>query len=437
MSALATVVGATFFMVRRGATDERQDVDCLRRRKTTIISSITRCHLKQRAQHFYLLDILRGLASLSVVIWHYQHFFFVAPFTLGAPFDRSAQPFYNGLSLFYNEGARAVYLFFVLSGFIFFFQYAESVRTRVTDARRFFVLRFSRLYPLHAATLIFVAIGQTVSLHLSNQTIVYECNNWLRFFVSALFLSDWLPERRICVAFNGPAWSLSVEVFLYILFFVFARAMPNSWFAQVVAVGATILAGLISQLLGGYHLLNEPMYCFFVGGLVYLMWSKVRDGLLPQMAVAVSASTMCTLSIFFMQQHGINEFILDLVVYPSSLLLLVTIQNFQPQSGRRLRLVGDISYSTYLLHFPVQLALLLAVRTGLLKIDFNSRSAWLFFFALVIGISICSFYLYERPAQRYIRRSFLSTEGRRLRHNSSETQINLLPHELSEARYDR
>ena len=66
-------------------------------------------------QRFYLLDILRGLASLTVVVWHYQHFFFIAPETLPLDFDRSQQPFYWILFPFYEQGLRAVQLFFALS----------------------------------------------------------------------------------------------------------------------------------------------------------------------------------------------------------------------------------------------------------------------------------------------------------------------------------
>jgi len=43
-------------------------------------------------KHLYLLDILRGLASLAIVIWHYQHFFFVAPGEPSETFIRSDQP---------------------------------------------------------------------------------------------------------------------------------------------------------------------------------------------------------------------------------------------------------------------------------------------------------------------------------------------------------
>ena len=179
--------------------------------------------MKKRADRLYLLDIVRGLASLSVVIWHYQHFFFVAPSTLPLDFVRASQPMYGTFSLLYNEGSRAVYLFFVLSGFIFFVQYAEEIRSGRVSGREFFILRFSRLYPLHALTISIVGIGQAISHSIDGHFIVYHCNDLKRSILSILFLTDWLPTKYVCNTLNAPTWSLSVEAFLYTVFFLFAR----------------------------------------------------------------------------------------------------------------------------------------------------------------------------------------------------------------------
>lgn len=59
----------------------------------------------------YSLDVLRGLAALSVVFWHWQHFFYVG--SEPNNFILEKQPFYNILSLFYRHGDLAVELFFL------------------------------------------------------------------------------------------------------------------------------------------------------------------------------------------------------------------------------------------------------------------------------------------------------------------------------------
>ena len=97
---------------------------------------------------FYLLDALRGLAALSVVVFHYQNFFFTAPKVLPADFEPLSQPFSDVLGVFYLYGNSAVQLFFVLSGTVFFHVYAQSLAGGKTSGYQFFVMRFSMSEPV-------------------------------------------------------------------------------------------------------------------------------------------------------------------------------------------------------------------------------------------------------------------------------------------------
>ena len=73
----------------------------------------------------YLLDVVRGFAALSVVIFHYR-IFYNHTVSLNI-FDMSKQPFYNFLYLIYQNGWIAVQFFFLLSGFIFFKFYLKLI----------------------------------------------------------------------------------------------------------------------------------------------------------------------------------------------------------------------------------------------------------------------------------------------------------------------
>ena len=70
---------------------------------------------------YYLLDLARTIAALCVVLQHYQHFYFVGQNSYQQGFERSIQPFYKILEPLYAFGSVSVKFFFVLSGFIFFF----------------------------------------------------------------------------------------------------------------------------------------------------------------------------------------------------------------------------------------------------------------------------------------------------------------------------
>src|SRR5215469_11387642 len=112
-----------------------------------------------RPKQLDTLDILRGLASFSIVIWHYQHFFLVS--TDGPTnFQKTTFPLYAVLWPFYEKGYLGVDVFFGISGLVFYYLYSEAVYNRSVSWRQFWWLRFSRLYPLHFVTLLYVAAMQ-------------------------------------------------------------------------------------------------------------------------------------------------------------------------------------------------------------------------------------------------------------------------------------
>jgi peptidoglycan/LPS O-acetylase OafA/YrhL len=96
-----------------------------------------------------MLDILRGLASLAVVLGHYQHFYVIAPGKLAHGFTKSSLPLYSLFWPFYEHAAMAVHMFYVLSGFVFYFIYCDAIRNKKISAYNFAILRFSR--PLSSA----------------------------------------------------------------------------------------------------------------------------------------------------------------------------------------------------------------------------------------------------------------------------------------------
>jgi len=360
------------------------------------------------AKHLYLLDILRGVAALAVVIFHYVGFYFTAPLTLPNTFTRAQMPFYAALSVIYSDGWRAVELFFVLSGFIFFYQYGDAIRSRTVGGYEFFVLRFSRLYPLHFVTLILVAGGQLISTSIDHQPVMYACNDAKRFLLNLFFLTDWLPGNWVCWSFNGPVWSLSVEIFLYFLFFFFALLMPASWMARFAsAIGLTVL-GIFIYSQNKLHLFGVPLFCFYSGGTAYLLWERMhRDGW-SKAIVATTALSALAGCIAFTVLH-FTESALYALIFPLIVLLLALCQDWSRDLGRPIRVIGEISYSTYLIHFPVILLLLLLQKASITHLDFSKSSTWLLYLAMVVGISIPSHYLFERRAQRFLRKRLLAS----------------------------
>ena len=93
-----------------------------------------------------------------------------------------------------------------------------------------------------------------------------------------------------------------------------------------------------------------------------------------------------------------------LVVFPYLVLLLGLIETIRPVRARTLRLLGDCSYSIYLLHFPLQLFTVICLdAAGVGRAVFGQPLTFVLWCALLFGVSALSHYGFEKPVQRRIR----------------------------------
>ena len=104
---------------------------------------------------------------------------------------------------FYKEGFVGVSFFFILSGFIIAYNYQQKLVERKVSKRQFWVARIARIYPLHIATLLGVAvIGNLLNpmgwggrietflfLRCSFCTLLFP--GWITFFISTVLPGVW------------------------------------------------------------------------------------------------------------------------------------------------------------------------------------------------------------------------------------------------------
>jgi peptidoglycan/LPS O-acetylase OafA/YrhL len=346
-----------------------------------------------------------------VVIWHWQHFYAISG-VWAAHWDRTAQPFYWALKPLYDAGWAAVDLFFPLSGFIFFWLYGAAIRERRIGAGAFARLRFSRLYPLHVGTLAAVAAMQFFFFRATGSFFIYEAND-ARHFASGLILAQqWLPPT-LEQSFNGPAWSVSVEVLLYGIFFAACRlGFKGLWPALAVAV-------LAIPLLWWNEFIGRGVMGFFLGGAVFALdqailgrpdakrIARIVAGLALLLWVLVAVECYLGPAHRLLGPGFTRNFYLLLFIFavsPATILALALGEQVLGASWQRLSFLGDISYSTYLLHFPMQLALaLVAAQHDLGPETFENVPALVLFYIVLIGVGALSFRFFERPMQNWLR----------------------------------
>ena len=213
-----------------------------------------------RAPAIASLTGIRGVAAVWVLLTHYQA---VMAAYLHNPAIAANSFLYNGF--------RGVDLFFVLSGFILMHVHQDDFRVLASQSvRRFYLLRLFRVYPLNTAVLLAL-----IPLALGMPALV----DWFRFdhgtpipyhnrdFSAAGFVQSLLLAQSWTVAklgeWNGPAWSLSAEVFAYAFFPLLAWMLVRIRSALLCTVAAVLsLAALMGLLVLGHHTQDSPTGTF-------------------------------------------------------------------------------------------------------------------------------------------------------------------------------
>lgn len=377
-------------------------------------------------QRFYALDTARGLCSLSVVFWHWKYMFFNG--TTPGTITPGSQPLYPLFFAFYEKGYLAVDFFFCLSGFLFFWLYSARIICLEMEAREFFWLRFSRLYPLHICMLLVMLLGQQFMLNKTGSFFVYPSNDAYHFVLNVFLVMDW--GIKPALSFNAPVWSVSIEILLYSLFFIICRKNVFRW--------CWIVAGLLVALdmMGNSSDIGRGAFSFLAGGLVYYLYARIAaagrcenwamilitatltgfglallglylklDVVGPTLADSFECVTALTGSNYTsVIGERIKWLLTTGLLFPLMLLTLVVVETARGALVRRWAYLGDLSYSIYLIHFPLQLFYAYAATSvGLDKSFFYTTQSLLLFLVLLMGLSVVSFHCLEYPARRFLR----------------------------------
>jgi peptidoglycan/LPS O-acetylase OafA/YrhL len=348
------------------------------------------------------LDSLRGLAALGVTLfWHYGHF---GP---GRPFGGAVADW------LYSYGLMLVDLLFLLSGFVLSHVYLEKIAKRRVRPLEFFVLRFSRLYPLHLLTLVVVASLQLYRAHSGLGAFVYEANDFFHLLLNLAFLQYGVV--RTAYSFNGPSWSLTVEELAYLAFFAslyFFGGRHRLAFLALLAAGAAV------NLLGwDAHVLNldvsRGLVGFFSGCLAYRL-HRVAEASRRSRLLAAAAAVLLAGVVFHYTRSGyppVSATLLahSLLIFPAVVLVVLNVPlAARVFSLRPLAYLGEISYSVYMIHFPVQIGIATAADLAGVSLAADSVSFFLFYAALTLGLAPASLHLFERPAQAALRARLLA-----------------------------
>lgn len=348
------------------------------------------------------LELLRFACAVSVLLWHYNHFYVRGAAHRG--FHIEGQPLYALLKPFYEAGWLGVQVFWALSGFIFFWKYARPVSEGRVPAWRFAALRFSRLYPLHLLTLLAVAGMAWLYRAQHGVDYVYQYND-LKHFVLHLFLaSDW-PGRSEW-SFNGPIWSVSIEVLAYGLFYALCRlGWTRTWHVvAVIGMAGAVYASRLTE-----HPLVLCVFFFYLGALTHLAHEAL--GRLPtgfQRGSVVAGALLLVLGTAATAFGLLRPMFYVALLAPLAMLGLL--RGVQPRPGRLANLIGTLghtTYASYLLHYPLQLAVALLSGGQPDRLPLGSPFWLLGYLVVTFALAVPVYRLIEMPAQAALRTRLL------------------------------
>jgi peptidoglycan/LPS O-acetylase OafA/YrhL len=345
--------------------------------------------------HFYGIDVLRGLSAIVILIWHYQIFFFIPTTKIihGAPeLDRTIQPFYNYLKIFYEHGFWAVSCFWVISGFVFSHVYSG----RSITSFEFATSRFSRLYPLHFITLIVIALLQFSSESLLGHYQVLGANTGSAFFLHLFFLSGW--GFQSVESFNGPIWSVSVEIAIYALFFVLSKRIFS--FGILIPLVIVFSTGFMINNQAPVNNFDLCAFFFFTGASIHFWIIKFRTNDLIFAVPGILCVAIFTYLIASGQHAQMRFYNVQFFFFLPIILLIARLDcmSYFQKIIHPIKWLGNTTYSTYLWHFPIQVGTLIIIQMfGISNEVFMDRSLLIIWVAGMIIIAHFSFLFIERP----------------------------------------
>jgi peptidoglycan/LPS O-acetylase OafA/YrhL len=348
----------------------------------------------------------------------------------------------------FHAGYVSVGLFFVLSGFVLAYNYLGRLDGQPGALRTFWSSRFARIYPAYMLALLLALPLSWLAAPGSPEsatpgTALYDLtSNGPWSYLAVLTLSQsWFPQ--VALAWNGPAWSLSVEMFFYLAFpfLIGPVGRLGARAALAVLVGVWLLGlafpafylvaqpdGPVSANAGSSYsfwlwvlrynpLLHLPE--FVVGvllGRVYLLKSAriaavagARSGVVSQLLPVGAAAAALVLLTF---SHRLPYPLLhNGLLTPLFGLLVYSLADGRSWLSRLLALpplllLGEASYGVYILQDPV----LQWTKQAMVRLSGDAGAgstqlAALVFLGLLLAISVAAFFWVETPARGLLRRA--------------------------------
>ncbi len=315
------------------------------------------------------IQLGRGIAALLVVAYHVNDYLIPDRILNGV----------QGAAAF-NMGYAGVDFFFVLSGFIIYYiHHAHASRPDLLGA--FLWKRFTRIYPLFWA--VFAAL---MLLYIAFPDRGPE-NARDPFYILTGFLI-WPTEH---VPIVQVAWTLEFELLFYAMFaLIILNARAGLWvFAAWMALSAANLTLAFDSYPASF--LFSPRNLQFLMG-IGVAWLLLQGRITQHLALFV-IGLAAFLATGLGEAYGLHSWPLGAKVLGYGIgasLMVAGLTAPRLALPRLALLLGDASYSIYLVHLPALTLSLVAVKRipGIEDVSANLLLAGLVVLAAAVGVAV-------------------------------------------------
>lgn len=319
------------------------------------------------------IDGLRGILAFSVLLHHFYCTYLWKTTGNWDPYDNK---------LINNFGSVPVSLFFLITGYLFL---SKLIKSEDIDWKKLYISRIRRIMPLYIFTVVIIVF--TTILFVQQSYSLNELLRWASGYI--VFKSEGFKDYPSMLINAGVQWSLLYEWGFYFALPIVYLVMKKKKDLRFL-IPATIIFFLI--------LLNTNKFMYILFILSFL--SVKLDGKFKDIIKRNNVTVSCILLLLFVVAMCFMR-----SYYPPQMMTLTVIfilivngcDFFGLLNNKGLKILGDVSYSTYLLH-GIVLFYLFTVFDFFNLNDIKSLYLSLpIVFVLTTIFSIASYLFIERP----------------------------------------
>ena len=363
-------------------------------------------HPSASRPHYYILDGLRGVASLTVVLFHV--------------FETFAT---SHLDQLINHGYLAVDFFFLLSGFVI--GYAYDHRWGNMSFGSFSIIRLKRLQPMVIMGMIIGAVCFYFQASPLWPTIA-GTPLWLVIVVMligctmlpvplSMDIRGWQEMHPL----NGPAWSLFFEYIVNILYGLFIHKFSRTALSVLVLLAGGLLIHFAvtnsnGDVIGGWSLEPAQLYTgimrvtypFFAGLLLFRLTkpAAIKHAFLWCSLLLLAMLTMPRIGgSAHLWMNGLYDSLTIILVFPFIVWLGTSSVAAGNATKKICTFLGDISYPIYITHYPLIYIYTAWVSNNKITLNEGLLPGIGVFF-LSIGLAYACLKWYDEPVRNWLKK---------------------------------